>query len=36
MKRMNRMNPFATIEKLADALEVSASELLNKFGQLSV
>ena len=26
--KMNRMNPLATIEKLADALEVSASELL--------
>jgi len=36
MKRMNRMNPFETIEKLADVLAVSASELLNKFGQLSV
>jgi hypothetical protein len=31
---MNRMNPLATIEKLADALEVSDSELCNKVRQL--
>jgi len=26
--KMNRMDPLATIEKLTDALEVAASELL--------
>jgi hypothetical protein len=28
IEKMNRMNPLVTIEKLTDALEVSASELL--------
>lgn len=29
MNRMNRMNPLATIEKVADVLEVSASFEIN-------